>query len=232
MLLDDRLVGTFGSVAAGDREKIVRIAVDAARRGFGVVPLADDGVPACALTIRESKKPHDCYHVLTVDTQVRAAFNRLTKDGATCNLAIDLDVSMIGVTTDISWWVGPEISPTLVMPDKTALYVFDLTSYDAAELPDSMVTSGTLMVPPSYHSGTERAVELIGQMNYLSDNVRTDKEETVDIADNEAAALSARVESLELKLEEMAATMGKLREALVVALTAMKELQDEVHRER
>lgn len=231
MLLNDRFVGTFGTVAPGDRELIVKVAVAAARNGFGVVPLTDEGEPACALGVRDAKKPHDCYHVLTVDTQVRAAFNRLTKDGATCNLGIDLAASNIGITTDVSWWNGPELSPTLIMPEGERLYVFDVSDADQRvieNLDGTFVMDGTLMVPPSCLPNDPAAmVRLIGQMNYLKDN-NAEKEETVtpeetrELWENrpaETLALEARIDSLENQV-------AALKSALIVALTNIKELKE------
>lgn len=253
ILLDDRFVGTFGVVAAGDDSAIVKVAVAAARAGFGVVPMQyNSSTPACGLTIRESKKPHDCYHVYTEDTKVRPAFQRLTKDEARVGLAIDLGISNIGVIDNVDWWEGPEISPTLVMPDDKVLYVFDLSDADQANpvdtkdiIPESMITSGTLLVPPSVFD--DKPVVLVGQMNKLSDNVRTEtqEEETVAATETEVpdtlwnndtqdvAVLTERVEALEIALRESAGTIealtekfGKLQEALVVALTTIKELKN------
>lgn len=227
ILLNDRFVGSFGVVAPGDDELIVKIAVAAVRQGFAVVPMQyNSNEPACALTIRDSKKPHDCYHVMTEDTKVRAAFTRLikpTKDNENprVGLAIDLGASNIGVTHDISeWWVGPEISPTMVMPDGRALYVFDLTGYGINDIPDGMLCSGTLLVPPSIYD--DIPVVLVGQMNNFSDNEQEQEQTMSSPADlwnsDREAEMNARIEALE-------ATVEKLQNALIVALTAMKEIK-------
>lgn len=246
MLLNDRLVGSFGTVAPGDRSLIVKVAVAAVRNGFAVVPMQDDTVtPACALTIRDSKKPHECYHVLTEDTKVRPAFQRLTKDGNTCNLAIDIGASNVVVTEEVdSWWVGPEISPTLIGLDGRRYYVFDLdgsTEEDYARLPDNAMTEGTLLVPPTTDDGGTTRVEIVGQINHLSDNKETETEDmTENDRDENTIALAGRIEALELivadqgqaiddlrgQLAGLKLTTGKLQEAMITGLTAMKELRD------
>lgn len=266
MLLDDRFVGCFGTVAAGDKSLIAKIAVDAARRGFGVVPMQADAVnTACALGVRDSKKEHDCYHVMTEDTKVRAAFNRLIKADEQTNLAIDIGASNIGITSDVSWWVGSEISPTMLGLDGEAIYVFDLTDADPEQIRGAGLTlEGLLLVPPTTDAEAGDYVQLVGQMNSLTDNVEKedtgmndddrnnmasdfedgipegtvvvnpDKDEyRMEIPDtlwnNEAqdfAALSARLDDLSATVEGLTETIGRLQEALVVALTAMKELRD------
>lgn len=239
MLLDDRFVGTFGIVAAGDRELITKVAVDAARKGFGVVPMQADGVnPACALGVRDAKKEHDCYHVMTEDTKVRAAFNRLTKDGAVCNLAIDLAASNIAVATDVSWWVGPEISPTLIGLDGEKLYVFDLTDVDVKQvmpISEFLTLDGILLVPPTADDEAGDHIQLIGQMNSINDNVAKEETEMADegvpdtLWNNDAqdyAEMSERVEALGYQINELTEGFDRLKEALVVALTTIKELKD------
>ena len=256
ILLEDRFVGTFGTVPAGDRSLITKIAVEAARRGFGVVPMQADAVnPACALGVRDAKKEHECYHVLTSDTKVRAAFNRLTKDDGVVNLAIDVAASGIGWCHDVSdWWVGPPISPTMLGLDGDAIYVFELTDPRDMNNPH-LHTTGTLLVPPTADDESGDYIQLIGQMNRLSDNVRTEiqeeatvaateNEETVvvnpdkdefrmEIADTlwnndpqDLAALTERLSKAEQDLVLLKDGFGKLQNALVVALTTLKELRD------
>lgn len=241
MLLEDRFVGSFGIVAAGDDELIVKVAVAAVRNGFAVVPMQfNSDAPACALTAAAAKKEpdHECYHVLTEDTKVRATFQRLTKPKAgetekpRIGLAIDLAASDIGVTEDVSWWVGPEISPTMVMPDGQGLYVFDLTG--ETDVPDGMITTGTLLVPPSQVD--DKPVILVGQINSPSDNIPSDNNEEEDMSpevetiwnetDENTIAMAGRIEALELQIAELNETVDKLRNALVVGLTAMKEIRD------
>jgi hypothetical protein len=256
MLLNDRFVGSFGSVAAGDDELIVKVAVAAVRNGFAVVPMQfNSSEPACALTAAAAKKEpdHECYHVLTEDTKVRATFQRLTKAKAGSDekprigLAIDIGASNIAVTEEVeSWWEGPEISATLIMPDGRGVYVFDLsnsTEEDYSRLPDNVVNEGTLLVPPSQFDG--KPVILIGQMNYLSDNHELfDNEEEETVTGEQARELwetrpmennemSSRIEELEQTvadqgqaLDDLRATAAKFQEALVVALTTVKELRD------
>lgn len=237
MLLNDRFVGSFGTVPPGDRSLIVKVAVSAARNGFAVVPMQDDAInPACALTLRDAKKDHECYHPLTEDTKVRAAFQRLTKDGKTCNLAIDIGQSNIGIATDVSWWEGPEISPTLIGLNGERIYVFDLNGYEGIVDP-AIQTEGTLLVPPTTDDGGITRVELVGQLNHLTDNVPTETEEQEEVTPEQSRELwesrpeeeakqDARIAALEEANERLTAQLDKLQQALVVGLTAMKELRD------
>lgn len=246
MLLEDRFVGSFGIVAAGDDELVVKVGVAAVRNRFAVVPMQfDTNLPACALTAAAAKKEpdHRCYHVFTEDTKLRTALTRMTKAKAGSDekprvgLAIDLAASEIGIAYDISqFWVGPPISPTLIGPDGEEIFVFDLSNGDIDH--EDIITEGTLLVPPSQVKG--KPVQLVGQMSSTSDNVQPEnpltegtpvEEETVteniwNDKDENTIALAGRIEALELQIGELNETIGKLQNALVVGLTAMKELRD------
>lgn len=241
MLLNDRFVGTFGIVPAGDKTEIVKLSVAAVRAGFRIVVLRGHE-QICPLGVRDRKKPHECYHVFTEDTKMRAAMNRLVKEHGVeeLNLALDIGASNLIVTTGRpDWWVGPEIGPTLLMPNGTHLYVFDTTDADPADMPDLPIPRELLMVPPSTLGGG--AVQLVGQLNYLTDNKKeetTVDPQTADIEDgtvpdtlwnNDAqdlAQLTDRVEALEIANREMAGTLEALREGMLVALGTIAELRD------
>jgi hypothetical protein len=220
MLLNDRLVGSLGIVAPGDDSAITKVAVHAVRNDLAVVPWkADVAEPACALGVRDSKKPHDCYHVMTEDTKVRAAFNRLTKDGAKVRLALDLEASGLGIMDDVSgWWEGPEISPTLEMPDGTQYYVFDIKSFEG-ELPERMVTKGSLLVPPSCDNG--KPVRMIGQMNDPEEGIAMD----MSVWDDKIDALRSENTALRHQVEELQSTQQKMKTLLLAIGATVQDIK-------
>ena len=159
--------------------------------------------------------------------------NRLVKEHGVeeLNLAVDITASNLVVTIGCpSWWVGPEIGPTLVLPGGVQLYVFDTEG-----AVHNHSTEGRLMLPPSTYDG--EPVQLVGQLNYLKDNVTTPTREvetvkmSVDIPDtlwdSSAQENQERIEALEYRVNELTEATAAMKEAMIAALTTLAQLRNE-----
>jgi hypothetical protein len=252
VLSNDRLVGVFGSVPAGDRSALVKIAVAAVRAGFHLV-VCEDGSdkPVCTLTARDQKKDpdHECYHVLSDDKTTRTVLNRLTKakgDGSpasTYNLAVELEPSKLAVAVD---WTHPEISATMERPDGSTQTWFEVE--DPGDVPEEFITKGALLVPPSLIG--EDPIRLVGQLNYWVEHLpiegkfttRQETELTADLgeavqqsiwndnvaSDDHSTMDDARYEELKQENAELAARLDKMAQSMKDASDAMGEMGKQI----